>query len=110
MSLTNPDARRALRAVVDAAVAFVILALVAWVIHLVSSEGGRLERIALALIVILVLGTIFYGAENVTRAVKLSVGKDGVTADIGATQGADAVAEAASDKRDEIKAAVDGAA
>jgi len=74
VSLSNPEARRGLRSVVQALVALAIVGLVAWIVHLLRTEASPLENIALALIGIIALGTIFYGAENVTRAVKFKAG------------------------------------
>lgn len=67
----------------QAVVALVIVALVAWIIHLLRTETEPLYKIALALIGIVFAGTAFYGAENVTRAVKIKAGLDGIEAGIG---------------------------
>lgn len=71
LGLDNADKRRGLRSIVQAIVALAIVGLVAWIIHLVRTEAQPLERIALALIAIVALGTLGYIAENVTRAIKL---------------------------------------
>jgi len=81
--LDNPDKRRALRSIVQAVVALVIVGLVAWIIHLLRTEPEPLYKIALALIGIVFAGTVFYGAENVTRAVRFKAGADGIEAGIG---------------------------
>jgi hypothetical protein len=74
LGLDNPDKRRALRSIVQAVVALVIVGLVAWIIHLLRTEVEPLYKIALALVGIVFAGTVFYGAENVTRAVKIKAG------------------------------------
>lgn len=71
MSLRDPDTRRALRSVIQAIVALAIIPLIAWLIHLLDNEPDALLKIAMALLGIVALGTVFYGAENVTRAVKI---------------------------------------
>ena len=83
MGLDNPDKRRALRSIVQAVVALVIVGLVAWIVHLLRSEVEPLYKIALALLGIVFAGTVFYGAENVTRAVKIKAGASGLEAEIG---------------------------
>lgn len=79
--LDNPDKRRALRSIVQAVVALVIVGLVAWIIHLLRTETEPLYKIALALLGIVFAGTAGYTMENVTRAFKLSVGPEGLVAE-----------------------------
>lgn len=74
MGLDNPDKRRALRSIIQAVVALVVVGLVAWIIDLLRHEVDPLYHIALALIGIVFAGTALYGAENVTRAVKIKAG------------------------------------
>jgi hypothetical protein len=74
LGLDSPDRRRALRSIVQAVVALVIVGLVGWIIHLLRTEVDPLYKIALALLGIVFAGTVFYGAENVTRAVKIKAG------------------------------------
>jgi hypothetical protein len=74
LGLDSPDRRRALRSIVQAVVALVIVGLVAWIVHLLRTEVEPLYKIALALLGIVFAGTVFYGAENVTRAVKIKAG------------------------------------
>lgn len=83
LGLDNPDKRRALRSIVQAIVALAVIALVGWIIHLLRTEPDPLYHIALALIGIVFAGTLLYGAENVTRAVKIKAGPDGLEAGIG---------------------------
>jgi hypothetical protein len=74
LGLDSPDRRRALRSIVQAVVALVIVGLVGWIVHLLRTEVEPLYKIALALLGIVFAGTVFYGAENVTRAVKIKAG------------------------------------
>ncbi len=74
LGLDSPDRRRALRSIVQAVVALAIVGLVGWIIHLLRTEVDPLYKIALALLGIVFAGTVFYGAENVTRAVKIKAG------------------------------------
>lgn len=104
LGLDSPDRRRALRSLVQAIVALVVIGLVAWVIHLLRGNPGPLERVALSLTGIVALGTLGYIAENVTRAVKFKAGPTGIEAGIGAEEAAQEVATAAQDKADEVKA------
>lgn len=83
LGLDNPDKRRALRSIVQAVVALAVIGLVGWIIHLLRTEAEPLLKIALALLGIVFAGTVFYGAENVTRAVKIKAGPSGLEADIG---------------------------
>lgn len=71
MSLNNPDSRRALRSVVQAIVALAFVALLYWLTHLLKSDVPSLREIARGALIICGVGTILYGAENVTRAVKV---------------------------------------
>lgn len=82
MSLNNPDSRRALRSVVQAAIVLGLLGLLGWLIELLSASAPDLSRIALALCLIIGLYVLLIGVENVGRAV-IRVGKDGAEADIG---------------------------
>jgi hypothetical protein len=81
--LTNPEARRALRSIVQAVVALVVVGLVAWIIHKLDGNAGPLERIAMFLCCIVALGTLGYIAENVTRAIKFKIGAGGIEGGIG---------------------------
>ncbi len=105
MSLTNPDSRRALRSVIEAIVALALVALLWWLTSLLSGVPKGLESIARGALVILGLNAIFYGAENVTRAIKLT-GPLGTSAEFGADdapQAAQAVADSAQTTADVIK-------
>lgn len=84
--LDNPDKRRALRSIVQAVVALAVIALVGWIVHLLRTETEPLYKIALALLGIVFAGTVFYGAENVTRAVKIKAGPDGLEGSIGGSE------------------------
>lgn len=70
MTLRNPDSRRALRSIVQAIVALVVVGLVAVIIHHLKGQPHELYGIGLGALVIVGIGTLLYGAENVTRAVK----------------------------------------
>jgi len=61
LGLDSPDRRRALRSIVQAVVALVIVGLVGWIIHLLRTEVDPLYKIALALLGIVFAGTVFYG-------------------------------------------------
>lgn len=106
MSLSNPETRRGLRSVVQAIVALAVIALVAWIIQLLRTEAEPLRQIALALIAIVGLGTSGYIAENVGRALKFKAGVGGIEAGIGeadaAVQGAQVVADAAQDAKEQV--------
>ena len=81
--LRDPDTRRALRAVVEAAIAVALLALVWWVAGVLRSDAGGLREIARGALLIIGLGTMFYGMENVTRALRFQIGPAGVEAEAG---------------------------
>ena len=83
MALTNPESRRALRAVIQALSAIVGLAFIGWLIHLLSADAPSLLKIAMALLGIAAMRELFVGSENVTRAVKFHAGVDGVSGEIG---------------------------
>ncbi len=82
-ALRDPDVRRALRAVVEAGVAGGLLALVWWIAEALHGDAGALREIARGALLIVGLGTLFYGMENVTRAFRLSVGPGGIAAEAG---------------------------
>ena len=81
--LTTPEARRGLRAIVQAMAALAGMALLAWIISLSEGRGETLAAIAYGLLGLAAMRELFYGSENVTRALKFSIGRDGVTADMG---------------------------
>jgi len=80
--LSNPDRRRALRAIVQATLALALIGLLYWITHRVESNSSVLMAIARGALIILGIGEIFYGAENVTRAIKLT-GPAGFGAEFG---------------------------
>lgn len=82
MNLSNPEARRALRSVVQAAVVLMLLALVWWLSERLQAPEA-LREIARWSLGIVGLGTFFYGLENTTRAFKLSAGRSGVSIEAG---------------------------
>jgi hypothetical protein len=86
MKLTNPDARRGIRAIVEAILSLTAIGLVAWLIWLLDGQAEALETIALALIALTALGTCGYVMENVTRAFKFSAGPQGVDMEAGGMQ------------------------
>lgn len=81
--LRNPDTRRALRAVIEAAIALGLLALVWWIADAMRGDAGGLHEIASGALLIIGLGTLFYGMENVTRAFRIQVGPTGIAAEAG---------------------------
>ena len=83
MIFSDPDDRRALRSAVNAAMALIGLGFVGWIIWLLAGEAGFLFYIALALLAINFAREIFAGAENLARAVKAKVGRDGIELSIG---------------------------
>jgi hypothetical protein len=82
--LTNPEARRGLRAIVQAISGLAVLIVLAMIVVSLKGEPNALEHVALSLISILAIAELLYGAENVTRAIKLKVGPDGIDSEIGA--------------------------
>lgn len=108
MSLSNPDARRALRSAVEAFVALCLVALLFWIVSLLSGVPAGLEAIARGCLIIIGLNALFYGAENVTRAIKLT-GPLGTSAQFGGDDpsppaaAAQAVANSAQETADQIK-------
>lgn len=81
--LRNPDTRRALRAGVEAAIALGLLALVWRIAEGLRGDAGGLREIARGALLIIGLGTLFYGMENVTRAFRFQVGPGGIAAEAG---------------------------
>jgi hypothetical protein len=77
------DSRRAVRAVVEAAIALGLLALVGWIAEMLRDDAGGLREIARGALLIIGLGTLFYGMENVTRAFRIQVGPAGIAAEAG---------------------------
>lgn len=103
MSLTNPDARRALRAGIEAVVSMAFVGLLYWITYLLTGHARELAGIARGALIIIGLGSLFYGAENVTRAIKLT-GPAGFGAEFGgdAPAAAQTVASAAKETADAI--------
>jgi hypothetical protein len=103
VTLSNSDTRRALRAVIQAVLALALIGLLYWVSWRVRADSPAMLSIARGALIILGLGEIFYGAENVTRAIKLT-GPAGFGAEFGsdAPAAAQTVAKAAEAKADEI--------
>lgn len=66
--LTNPEARRGLRAVIQAISGLVGFGFIGWLIYLLQSDNASLLKIAMALLGIAAMRELFYGAENVGRA------------------------------------------
>lgn len=83
IGLRDPDRRRALRAAIEGIIALVLLALVGWITELLRNDAGGLREIARGALLIIGLGTLFYGMENVTRAFRLEVGPGGIAAEAG---------------------------
>jgi hypothetical protein len=72
MSLNNPDSRRALRSVIHSISALVLTGLLFWLTGLLKHSNEGLITIARGALTILGVGEFMYGAENVSRAVKIS--------------------------------------
>jgi hypothetical protein len=83
MIFSDPDDRRALRSAINAVMALIGLGFVGWIIWLLAGEPGLLFYIALALLAINFFREILHGAENLARAIKAKVGRDGVELSIG---------------------------
>ena len=73
MSLINPDSRRAVRTIVEATVALSLIGLLYWLTYLLDGSASGLTTIARGALGVIGIGTLFYGAENVTRAIKINV-------------------------------------
>jgi hypothetical protein len=71
MGSMNTDTRRGLRSIVQAIVALAFIGLLYWLTYLLSGNAASLREIARGSLVICAIGTIFYGAENVSRAVRI---------------------------------------
>lgn len=80
MNLNNPETRRAMRSVVQSVIAIALVALIAWLIHLLRSSAPDETKIAMALCAIVGLFVAMVGAENVGR---VAVDVFGAKADIG---------------------------
>jgi hypothetical protein len=74
VSLNNSDSRRALLSIVQAAVALAFIGLLYWITGLLSKDVIGLRSIARGALFICGLGTLLYGAENVSRSVKFKAG------------------------------------
>ena len=83
MIFSDPNDRRALRSAVNAIMALIGLGFVGWIIWLLAGQAGFLFYIALALLAINFAREIFAGAENLARAVKAKLGRDGIELSIG---------------------------
>ena len=103
MNLSNPDQRRALRAIVQAIAALALIGLLYWITGRVDQGSDVLMTLARGGLIILGIGEVMYGAENVTRAIKLS-GPAGFGAEFGsdAPAAAQTVAAVAKDTADQI--------
>lgn len=83
MIFSKPDDRRALRSAVNALMALIGLGFVGWIIWLLAGQAGFLFYIALALLAINFVREILHGAENLARAIKAKLGRDGIELSIG---------------------------
>jgi hypothetical protein len=105
IGLRNPDSRRALRSIVEAIVALALVGLLYWLVSLLSAAPAALTGISRGCLIIIGLNALMYGAENVTRAIKLT-GPAGFGAEFGsdaAPVAAQTVADAAQTTADQIK-------
>lgn len=85
MNLADPNTRRALRSGVEAIVGLALVGLLYWIVSLLSAVPAALTGISRGCLLILGLNALMYGAENVTRAIKLT-GPFDTSAEIGGTQ------------------------
>lgn len=83
MSLTNPNTRRGLRSIIQALIELGVTALLFRLAWRLDAEPAALREIARGVLIILGLSTLLHGAENVTRAISFSLGKDGLKGRIG---------------------------
>jgi hypothetical protein len=104
MILRDPDARRGLRSIVQAVVAILVIVIIWIAVRYLKDSAKELYGVTIALCVIVGLGTLLYGAENVTRAVRFK-GPFGMEGGIGEEDAAQQVADAAQIQADEIKGA-----
>lgn len=74
MILNNPDARRGLRSIVQAVVALAMVAMLYWLVEKLTADVEGLRAIAKGVVIIIGIGTVFYGMENTTRAFDFSIG------------------------------------
>lgn len=105
LDLHAPEGRRALRAIIAALIELALVALV-WV-YTAQLRGTLLASVLHSALFIIGVAVLLYGAENVTRAVTFAWSAKGVSGSIGGeVEAAQAVADAATDKADEIKGEV----
>lgn len=74
----TPDSRRALRSVIHAIGALIMLVFLGWIIW----RGEHSAIVSLGLVAILFVREMFHGAENVTARIKFGASKDGVTGEV----------------------------
>ena len=79
IDLTKPEARRAVRTIVQAIVQFALIAFVWSLIDNLHGDVGALREIARISLGIVALGELGYAMENGARAIKFSVSKDGAS-------------------------------
>lgn len=104
MTLDNSETRKGLRAIVGAILALALIALV-WT-YAGRLSGGLLDGLLQMALFIIALRVLFDGAENVTNAVQFKLGASGLEGSVSDVAGAaDAVADAAANKAEEVKAA-----
>lgn len=100
MILTSPESRRGLRSIVQAAVVLALLWFVwDWADRLDGDGLRETTRWALAIVA---LGTLGYIMENTTQAFKLSASASGLQVE-SEGEAAQAVADAAQERADEVK-------
>ena len=81
IDLSNADARRGLRSVVQMVVMLALLAMAWRLIGLLADDAAGLRMVAYIQLGIIGFGTVAYGFENGVRAFKLTFGKASI--DIG---------------------------
>lgn len=84
MMLSDPQARRGFRAVIEGLVPLVLLGLIARVCEDARADSELLHNVVRGALMIIALGTIGYVLENVTRAFKLKLDPEGVVIDAAA--------------------------
>jgi hypothetical protein len=79
--LTNPDARRGLRTVLQAGIALLLVWLVWELASRITDSRSLLEVIRWSLSIV-GLGTLGYIMENSLRAIRISFGKEGAKVEV----------------------------
>jgi hypothetical protein len=78
MTFTDPQTRTGLRAIAQALVVLGMLALAYILTNLMTEDRDGLRELARMVLGILAITTLFNGAENVARTIKMKVGVGGL--------------------------------